>query len=123
MQRILVVEDDPGTRWLVTQILGRNGYTTVEAENGLQALEVLEQDSGFCMILSDIRMAGMDGLELLNVVKSRWAEIPMVMVSVHAMVDLTHQAAEQGASGYLLKPFTQQQLLAAVNQALRQRQF
>lgn len=118
MQRILVVEDDTGTRSLITQVLRRSGFQTVEAENGLRALEVLENDDQFDLILSDMRMNFVDGLELLAEVKARWSSIPMIMLSVYSMADWIQNAIDKGAAGYIVKPFTQQQLIEAIYNVL-----
>lgn len=114
MPRILIVEDDRNTRLLVVQLLSRTGYDVAEADNGLNALKLLDNDSDFDLILSDVRMAGMDGLELLASVKQYYSSIPVLMLSVHTRSDWVEQALETGAAGYLRKPFTGDELLNAV---------
>ncbi len=114
MPRILIVEDDRNTRLLVTQLLNRTGYAVAEADNGLSALNLLENDSDFDLILSDVRMAGMDGLELLVTVREYYPSIPVVMLSVHTRSDWVEEALQSGAVAYLKKPFTGDELLSAV---------
>ena len=118
MPRILIVEDSSDIRFIIQEILKRKGYTTVEAENGLQALEVLERDSRIDLIISDVRMAKMNGLELLGELKERFPHIPAIILSVHTVPEWIDEAMQKGAVSYLTKPFTPDQLLSAVEQHL-----
>ena len=114
MSRILVVEDDLNTRYLITQNLQQAGYEVVEAGNGVQALEVLGEDVRFDAILSDMQMDEMDGLTLLPHIKRDYPNIPVIMLSVFGRTDWVDQAMKAGATCYLMKPFTHQQLLDIV---------
>jgi CheY-like chemotaxis protein len=118
MPRILIVEDSQDIRFIVREILQRKGYTTVEAENGLEALETLERDSQVDLIISDIRMAKMNGLELLGELKQRYPHIPAIILSVHTVPEWIDEAMQKGAVSYLIKPFTPAQLLGAVERHL-----
>jgi len=118
MPRILVVEDDPSSRNLIARILQRLGYETAETENGLAALDVLRQDDSFALILSDVRMAPMDGLNLLTEVKRLYPHIPVLLTSVHGRPEWINQALENGASGFLPKPFVKNELAEAVQTIL-----
>jgi len=118
MPRILVVEDDASSRNLIARILQRLGYDTAEAENGLTALDILEQDNSFDLILSDVRMAPVDGLNLLIEVKRLYPHIPVLLTSVHGRPEWIAQALEEGASGFLPKPFVKNQLAEAVESIL-----
>jgi two-component system response regulator FlrC len=121
MTRILVVEDDSNTRYLIKQNLQQIGYEVVEAENGLQALEILREDVTFQAILSDIQMDGMDGLTLLQHLRSDYPHIPVMMLSVYGRMDWVDQAMAAGATCYLLKPFTHQQLIDIVRDVVEAR--
>src|SRR6266508_2529948 len=114
MRRLLVVEDDPNTRYLIKQNLEREAYEVIEAENGVNALDVLAYDTNFQAILSDVRMAEMDGLSLLKHLKRDYPHIPVIMLSVYGRMDWVDQAMAAGAACYLLKPFTRQQLIDIV---------
>lgn len=116
MPRILVVEDDPEMRALIKHMLTLNGYEAVLANDGLDALKVLEGNRDFNMILSDIRMSKMDGLQLLDALKVHYPEIPVVMLSAHVRGDWLREALQKGADGYMLKPFTLEQLLVKVEE-------
>jgi CheY-like chemotaxis protein len=118
MPRILVVEDDDSSRNLIARILQRLGYDTVEATNGLLALDILEHSNQFDLIVSDVRMSPMDGLNLLMRVKQNYPHIPVLMTSVHGRPEWISEAEDKGASGFLLKPFVKTQLADAVNSIL-----
>jgi CheY-like chemotaxis protein len=118
MSRILVVEDDDSTRNLIARILQRLGYDTTEATNGQAALELLAHDSQYDLLISDVRMAPMDGLLLLAEVKNLYPTIPVLMISVHGRPDWITNAMDKGASGFLLKPFVKDQLAEAVESIL-----
>jgi len=120
MPRILIVEDSQDIRFIIREILKRKNYQTVEAENGLQALDVLEQDSHFDLIISDLRMAKMGGLELLGELQNRFPGIPTIILSVHTVPEWIDEAMQKGAVSYLTKPFTPDQLVSAVEQHLVQ---
>src|SRR6185295_9093309 len=118
MPHILIVEDSADVRFIVREILRRKGYDTAEAENGIQALELLENNSRFDLIISDVRMAKMGGLQLLSELKDRFPGIPTIMLSVHTVPEWIDEAKQKGAVSYLSKPFTPDQLLFAVEQHL-----
>ena len=114
MPRILVVEDDDSTRNLIARILQRLGYATTEAANGQAALDILTHDAHYDLLISDVRMAPMDGLILLAEVKNHYNHIPVLMTSVHGRPEWIDAALSSGANGFLLKPFIKDQLVEAV---------
>lgn len=118
---ILVVEDEEMVRSLVMRKLARAGYQTVGASNGMEALHLLRERT-FGVILSDINMPRLNGLEMLQVVKETWPDIIVVMFT--AFGDLSHaiSAMKLGASDYLVKPFDLDELVSAVEQAVRKRE-
>jgi CheY-like chemotaxis protein len=114
MPRILVVEDDESSRSLIARILQRLDYETLEATNGLTALNILEADSAFDLIITDVRMSPVDGMNLLDQVKQLYHHIPVLMISVHGRPEWISEAQDKGASGFLLKPFVKSELAEAV---------
>lgn len=118
MSRILVVEDDDSTRNLIARILQRLGYDTTEAASGQAALDLLARDSQYDLVISDVRMAPMDGLILLAEIKHHYPAIPVLMTSVHGRPDWISSAMSSGANGFLLKPFIKDQLAEAVESIL-----
>jgi DNA-binding NtrC family response regulator len=118
MSRILVVEDDDSSRNLIARILQRLGYQTEDVANGLFALDWLRRDNNFDLIITDVRMSPIDGLDLLREVQQQYPNIPVLMTSVHGRPEWINEAMDNGASGFLLKPFVKNQLAEAVEAIL-----
>jgi DNA-binding NtrC family response regulator len=116
--RILLVEDDFTQRALLMVMLKRDGYTVVEVADANDALSILRKDAGFDLMICDVRMPGMDGFGLLDSVKQSNPYLPVLMVSAHARPAWVTKAAERGAAGFLAKPFTREQLIAIVRNAI-----
>ena len=120
--RILVVDDEEPIREIVSSMLSAGGrYTCLQASSGEEALALLESGEQFALMLSDLMMAGMDGLALLERAKERTPEMPVVMVTAVHDISVALAALRNGAYDYLLKPFEREQLLATVLRALENR--
>src|SRR5260221_13528851 len=111
MSRILVVDDDETLRFSIAQILLEAGYEATKARHGLDGLNILKQDSSFDVILSDVKMREMDGLQFLGELKALFPDISVIMMTGHGTVDTAVQAMREGAVNYLLKPISRRQLL------------
>ncbi|MBV8206345.1 MAG: response regulator [Acidobacteria bacterium] len=120
-ERILVVDDEESIREIVSSMLGSAGYPTTVAGSGVEALEVLASGEPFDLMLSDISMAAMDGLTLLERTKERFPEMPVIMVTAVHDISVALGSIRNGAYDYLLKPFEREQLLATVRRALENR--
>ena len=101
--KILVVEDDPDIRKILTLFLQEKQYTVKVAESAPQALEMLSEEPTD-LILSDVRMPGMSGLDLLRAVKERDPEIELVLMSAYTSVKDAVEAIQNGAADYVEKP-------------------
>jgi putative nucleotidyltransferase with HDIG domain len=119
--RILVVDDEEPIREIVSSMLSNAGYKTQQARSGLQALAVLESGEEFELMLSDLMMAELDGIGLLEKTKERYPDMPVVMVTAVHDISVALAAIRNGAYDYLLKPFEREQLLAMVRRALENR--
>ncbi len=117
MNRILVIDDEDVIRMLVVEILESAGYEVTSAESAEVALELLEQ-AEFDLVVSDIVMPGLSGLELLESVRSRVASLPVVLVTGAGTYDTLSQALTRGAAGLVTKPFAHSELQLAVADAL-----
>ena len=102
--RILVVEDDPRLREAIVDTLMLKGHEVSEAPNGIEAMAVLTHQD-IDLVLSDINMPGMDGLELLDKVKQAHPWLPMVLMTAYGDVGQAVKAMQRGANDYLMKPF------------------
>lgn len=119
--RILVVDDEETIREIVCSMLSGSGFQCRQAASGIQALSALESAEEFDLVLSDLMMAEMDGIALLERSKERFPDVPVVMVTAVHDIQVALQALRNGAYDYLLKPFEREQLLATVRRALENR--
>jgi len=112
-QPILVVDDEPDMRIALTYALSHCGYSVESASSGLEALEKFEADK-FSLIITDLKMPGMSGIEILGKVKKRSPKIPVIMITAYGTINNAVEAMQQGASDYILKPFSTEILEAAI---------
>ncbi|NLF24816.1 MAG: response regulator [Deltaproteobacteria bacterium] len=123
--RVLVVDDDPMIRGLVKAIVEDAGFTTVQAENGLLAVELLDREPrpiNFCLMILDVVMPGMNGLDVLTRLKlhSHTSSLPVLMLTGEDKAEDIMAGYSVGADYYITKPFTRQQLLYGINLVLNQ---
>src|ERR1700726_494523 len=121
VDRILVVDDEETIREIVSSMLTAAGYKCRQAASGMEALALLESGEEFELMLSDLMMANLDGIGLLERTKERFPEMPVVMVTAVHDISVALAAIRNGAYDYLLKPFEREQLLNAVGRALENR--
>jgi putative nucleotidyltransferase with HDIG domain len=119
--RILVVDDEEAIREIVASMLTSAGYSCKQAGSGMEALSVLNSNEPFELMLSDLMMAELDGIGLLERTKEKYPDMPVVMVTAVHDISVALQALRNGAYDYLLKPFEREQLLATVSRALENR--
>src|SRR5690606_7210763 len=117
MARILIVDDDPALLRLLSLRLRQEGHEPVEATSGEQALARLDQALPQ-LLITDLRMAGMDGLQLFGAVHRRWPLLPVLMLTAHGTIPDAVEALRRGVFGYLPKPFEAQDLMKEVERAL-----
>ncbi len=117
-KRILVVDDAEGIRTYLKNLLSLKGYDVLLAEDGQRALEILRDGAEPQVIVLDIMMPGMDGIELLGKIKEAWPQIPVIMLSVVGKAATIVEAMSLGASDYLNKPFEEEELDIALAKVL-----
>ena len=115
--RILIVDDDPGQRSLLDSFLRSQKFETVLADSGKLALETLRAGK-FDMMISDVRMPGLTGLETLRLARKEHATLPVLLVTAFTDVRDAVAAMRDGAVNYLSKPFDLDELLASVRAAI-----
>ncbi len=115
--RILIVDDDPGQRSLLTSFLKGQHFETVTADSGERALELL-RGTHFDMMISDVRMPGLTGLETLRLARKEHATLPVLLVTAFTDVRDAVAAMRDGAVNYLAKPIDLDELLASVRKAI-----
>ncbi len=116
-KQILVVDDEERIRQSLNGILKDEGYEVVESKDGVQALKQLENDPPD-LVLLDIWMPGMDGMEVLERMKRQIPNLPVIMISGHGNIELAVKAVKLGAYDFIEKPLSLEKVLLAVNNAL-----
>jgi len=117
MGSILIVEDEPKMRRLIELQLGQHGYTTFPAEDAETGLKLLSQNP-IDLVVTDFRLPGMNGLEFLQAAKSVNARLPVIVMTAYGTVESAVEAMKAGASDYILKPFSLEELLLVVGKEL-----
>jgi two-component system response regulator FlrC len=116
---VMVVEDDAGLREALADTLELNGYTVRLCGNAEEALQAMERGLPG-LLLSDVQMPGADGHALLQAVKARHPDLPVVLMTAYGQIEKAVQAMQDGAADYLPKPFAPDRLLAVVARHYRQ---
>jgi DNA-binding NtrC family response regulator len=110
---VLIVDDDKNMRRSLATMLADEGYVVRAAESAEAALNLLTQEN-FFMVITDARLGGMSGYELLKKIHSQWPELPSLMITAYATAKLAVEAIKSGAMDYLSKPFEPEELFHAV---------
>lgn len=120
-RRCLIVDDEPYLRKVLLHVMAGDGFACDEASNGAEALELLAKHP-VDLVLSDLRMPVMSGMELLREVRARHPDTAMVMITAVADVEVAVSCLAIGASDYVVKPYQLEDVRARVSQALEKRQ-
>ena len=117
--KVLVAEDELVALKIIETMLTRHGYETVLAHTGRQALEALEAHDDIGLVITDLKMPEIDGMELICEMKERddWKHIPIIVSTVLAEVDTVERATKLGCTHYLVKPISEVQLMECVQEA------
>lgn len=115
---VLIVDDQNGIRVLLMEVFSSEGYNTFQAANGKIALEIVKEHSPD-MVLLDMKIPGMDGLEILKHIKEINREIKVIMMTAYGELDMIKEATDLGALMHFTKPFDIDEMRIAVNMQLR----
>ncbi len=118
---VLVVDDERNMRRSLQMMLADEGYAVRAAESAEEALGLLAQES-FFMVITDARLGGMSGFELLGKIRGQWPDLPSLMITAYATPKLAVQAIKAGAMDYLAKPFAPEELFLAVSRCAERHQ-
>jgi DNA-binding NtrC family response regulator len=118
---VLIVDDEPEMRGLLCDVLSREGYRARVAESAEEALAKIA-DEEFQLVLTDLKMGGMDGLGLLSRVKELRPEVAVIVITAFGSIDSAIEAMKRGASHFITKPVKMKELVMAVTKALDERQ-
>lgn len=111
---LLVVDDEKNMRLSLQTLLGDEGYVVLAVESAEAGLELLAKENVF-MVITDARLGGMSGYDFMNKIRSRWPELPVLMITAFATPKLAVEVIKAGAMDYLGKPFAPEELLHAVS--------
>ena len=118
-EQVWIVDDDSSIRWVMEKALTRAGLNCRAFESGDAVVDALESDTPM-VVVSDIRMPGMDGIALLSQIKARQPDLPVIITTAHSDLDSAVNAYEEGAFEYLPKPFDIDEMVATVTRAQSQ---
>ena len=119
MSRILAVDDSPSMRQMVSFTLKSAGFDVAEAEDGAVALELARKEK-FSLVLIDINMPNMNGMELIRALRAvpDYKFTPLLMLTTEAATDKKQEGKAAGATGWIVKPFNPDQLIATIKRVL-----
>ena len=117
METILVVDDEKNYTAVLSAVLEEEGFETLTANSGQEALQLCEKEE-ISLVLSDMKMPAMDGLELLEKIKKKAPDMPVIIMTAHGTVDKAVEAMQKGAYTFILKPFENERLVMYAHKAL-----
>jgi len=121
---VLVVDDEPDVRKVVRLTLEKAGYDVLEAEDGAKAIEEIKQGENSLLlnlIITDIRMPHMNGIDVINYYHKEWPSVPVIVLTGFPDPDMATAMLQHGVVEYLVKPVDAEKLIASVGKALTQR--
>jgi two-component system, NtrC family, response regulator len=116
MDTVLIVDDEKNYPPIIAAVLEEEGYGSLTANSGMQALDILK-NSDVDLVVTDMKMPGMDGMQLLENVKAQDAHLPVIMMTAHGTVEKAVEAMQKGAYNYILKPFDNDRLVIYAKKA------
>ena len=117
MENILIVDDEKNYPTIIGEILAEDGYTSLTASSGMEALDILNNES-IDLVLTDVKMPGMSGIQLLEKIKEINPDIPVIIMTAYGSVEKAVEAMHKGAYTFILKPFENQALIAHIAKAI-----
>lgn len=118
MAKILIVDDEIDMCWALSNILEAEGYSTINAQDGNTAFKKIETENPD-LVLLDIRLPGMDGIEILRKIKMMNSELPVIMITGYGNVNTAIESVKIGACDYVSKPFDNEKIVAIVKKYLK----
>ena len=119
MRKILVIDDEQNIRKMLTRVLSPEGFMVKEANNGLEALKRLQEEN-YSLVLLDLKMPGLNGIETLKEIRQNDLNLPVIMMSAYGSIPEAVEAMKLGALDYLIKPFDIEELKIIIKRAIKQ---
>ena len=120
MNKILIVDDELNMRLVLSAMLKKEGYEVASASDGREALQILKS-SKIAVVVTDLKMPDIDGMELLTRISEKYPEIPVIMITAHGTVATAVEALKKGALDYITKPFDLDELKNVISKAIKTR--
>jgi len=118
-EKILIVDDEPDMLKLLSMILReKTSYEITTTNNPMEAIELAKQ-SRFDLVISDLKMPGLDGMEIIDAVKKIDEDIPVIIITAFASVESASEAIQKGGFDFITKPFRKEQILFTIDKALK----
>ncbi len=117
METILIVDDEKNYTLILSAVLEEEGFETLTANSGNDALKIIES-ADIDLVITDMKMPGMDGIDLLESIKEKDPDLPVIMMTAYGTVEKAVEAMQKGAYNYILKPFENDSLVIYVNKAI-----
>jgi len=118
-EKILIVDDEPDMLKLLSMILKeKTPYDITTTNNPLEALE-LAKKGGFDLVISDLKMPGLDGIDLIGAIKQVDEDIPIIIITAYGTVESAAEAMQKGGFDFITKPFRKEQILFTIDKAMK----
>ena len=117
-ERILVVDDEPNMlRLLKTILMDKTGYEVTTTNNPLEVSKLL-QDAPYDLVITDLKMPLVDGIDLIGIVKNIDANIPIIVITAYGTIEVAEEAIQKGAYDFITKPFRKETILITIKRGL-----
>jgi DNA-binding NtrC family response regulator len=117
-ERILVVDDEPNMlRLLKTILMDKTGYEVTTTNNPLEVSKLLQEDH-YDLVITDLKMPLVDGIDLIGIVKNIEAAMPIIVITAYGTIELAEEAIQKGAYDFITKPFRKETILITIKRAL-----
>jgi len=118
-EKILIIDDEPDMLKLLSMILKeKTPYEVYTTNNPMEAVELVK-NGDFDLIITDLKMPGLDGLQLLEEVKKKDEDIPVIIITAYGTIDAATEAIEKGGFDFITKPFKKEQILFTIEKAMK----
>ncbi len=116
---ILIIDDEPEMCWAVAKAMEMEGFTAITANGGQEGLKIFSSEK-ISVVLVDLKMPDMDGIEVIKELRHVDPEVPVVLITGHGSMDVAHEALSEDATGYIIKPFRMAALRATVKKMINE---
>jgi len=118
VEKLLIVDDEPDMLKLLGMILrDKTKYEIITTNNPVEALDLVKR-GGYDLVITDLKMPGLDGIEMLDAVKNYDVDIPVIMMTAYGTIETAEEALRKGAFDFITKPFRKEQILFTIEKAL-----